>query len=92
MSADGRLRVEPTLARTRAEARDGRTAADLLELGMVLHRRLVEKGRYLRDQLNAEYGAGSAFDADTREVLIAYADVFDAQLLLMGEEPFEGAN
>ena len=86
------LRVEPTLARTRAEARDGRTAADLLELGMALHRRLVEKGRFLRDAYNEEYSAGSAFDADTREVLKAYADVFDAQLLLMGEEPFEGAN
>ena len=86
------LRVAPTHARVRADARDGHTAADLLELGMILHRRLVEKGRYLRDEHNAEYGAGSAFDADTRDVLVAYADVFDAQLLLMGEEPFEGAH
>ena len=74
------------------DATDGRTAAALLELGMVLHLRLVEKGRFLRDDHNAEYGAGSAFDADTREVLKAYADVFDAQLTLVGDEPIGGAH
>ncbi len=79
-------RVEHTLARIRADAGDGRTAADLLELGMALRRRIVEKGRFLRDERIAEYAVGTAWDADTRELLKAYADVYDAQAALVGED------
>ena len=43
------LRVEPTLARARAQIRERQTAEGLLALSMELHRQIVEKGREMRE-------------------------------------------
>ena len=93
-------RVEHTLARVRADVRDGHTAADLLELGMALHWQIVEKGRQLRelDRANAldprphrsrdeavRRARGRELGMEAAELVRAYADVHDAQALLAGE-------
>ena len=80
----GELRVEHTLARIRADAAGRETTEELLGLSAALLAKILQKGRFLNNA--PEYAAGTAFDAELRQLVADYAATVDAILLLGGHE------